>query len=313
VLRAVDGSTFGPAEDQAAQPAARLRRRVIRTYFGLGFASSGIVGCIGLLILSAHSNHAHTGPVLALSDAASALLSAAQAPVTRAARSDGRSRDEPAVPVFDVAVPAAERSFPLALHVTGAPGTDLKVLVRDVPSSTAFSRGTRQDEHTWLLAPADLEGLRLVLGEGTPETFAMTIEVTPPAGTISAKTVARVRMIDDGPAAVSDRAERQIAANGVDPFLAPAPERPAPAAPSSGARTRHIGAMPARAAAKPADAPAKPAGSEAAQAAQVRPPLPQGMSALGASPREAAADSRQVWWKMPAPDWSPFSDAAGRR
>jgi hypothetical protein len=37
--------------------------------------------------------------------------------------------------------------------------------------------------------------------------------------------------------------------------------------------------------------------------------FPEGASALGAI---AQSSDRQVWWKMPAPTWAPFRDAANQ-
>ena len=65
--------------------------------------------------------------------------------------------------------------------------------------------------------------------------------------------------------------------------------------------------------------PTVPTAEEAAAAALAALPAgaprvtrPEGMSTLGALPREPIQDARQLWWKMPAPSWAPFSELSGR-
>jgi hypothetical protein len=173
--------------------------------------------------------------------------------------------------------------FPLA--VTGADSADgARVVLHDMPEAVQLSRGERQDEHTWVLRLADLQGLRMTLGDGTPVAFDVLVEVATAAGASLARTVAQVRLADRRQAAIE---ELLSAAAAVPPVGAGTPFR-------TEVQVAHRTREPAR-------------------AALPRPPLPEGLSSLGGpigapTPPEL---SRKLWWRMPArAAWSPFANGA---
>ncbi len=122
--------------------------------------------------------------------------------------------------------------FPL--RVTGAGGTDsVRVMLRDLPETVWLSNGVRQDEHTWGLRLADLEDLHVTLGDVTPDTFDVTVEVASVAGTQVAKTVAHVRLSDRRGVAAAPAQPRSTAATIEDLLRAPVapPQAPGVATP----------------------------------------------------------------------------------
>ncbi|KAB2914829.1 MAG: hypothetical protein F9K29_13910 [Hyphomicrobiaceae bacterium] len=301
-LAALEGGPVVPREAKAAiarDLAERSRRDVARTYFGLGFAASCVLGCVALL------------PVLFTYPAQTrhAAKALERAHVARTAASGS------AVATLELPVNRSERdSAPFPLRVIGANAAEaIKVTLRDVPVSALLSSGERQDEHTWSLQLSDLADLRLSLGDGTPDAFDMKIEVASSVEARVARSVARVRLVDEPPSMTTgsiDQALQRGAERGVDtPFRT----ETVPATRLAQVQQRPV-QRPA-VAQQPQDARSKPVLAEASlppPTGQVRSSRPEGMSNLGALPREPAPEGRQVWWKMPPPPWSPFEPASGR-
>jgi hypothetical protein len=285
----------GAAPRAYAREARSPRRR--SAAFGLGLAAGAIVGSATLLVLAlVDPGHLRAGAGPARQPE-TALAETTALPVERS---------------FSLLVSPGERAraaFPL--RFAGA-ADSLSVIFRDVPESTWLSTGERQDEHTWLLRPADLDGLYLRLREGTPESFDLTVVLADAGGAELVRTVARVQLAGAGE-------PHKAAPASIDELL----QR---AEPASLPRNPAQAVSPARSASKSAGRPdGQPAAGETStravaaeaergpQTSTVAKPRPEGMSALGALAREPAPEARQLWWKMPLPDWAPFEAGAGRR
>jgi hypothetical protein len=298
----------------ADELAATYRRRLARTYFGCGLVTSLVVGSVALMPMLV----AHPGTRRHSSQLETASADAAAAPGSAIARAPTARMDS-----FELPIRHNERAnaaFPL--QITGADAADaISVVLRDVPEATLLSSGERQDEHTWVLRPADLDNLRLSLREGTPDAFDVTIAVASAAGDQTALGVARVRLLDRP-------APPQKAAAATDTPLARAADaKPAPQQPfrtqTPAARPADVAAARQKSAQKPSSVePPKPlvAAVEETVATQqlpaggVRPTRPEGMSALGALSADGG-DVRQLWWRLPTvspPAWAPFPDLPGR-
>ena len=298
----------------ADELAATYRRRIARTYFGCGLVTSLVVGSVALMPMLV----AHPGTRRHHSQLETASADAASAPGRAVARTPMAHMDS-----FELPIRHSERAnaaFPL--QITGAGAADaISVVLRDVPEATLLSSGERQDEHTWVLRPADLDNLRLSLREGTPDAFDVTIAVASATGDQTALGVARVRLLD--------RPAPQKAAASIDTPPArtadakPAPQQPFRTQTTQAARTADVAAAQQKTAQKPSSVePPKPlvaaveetAAGQQLPAATVRPTRPEGMSALGALSADGG-DVRQLWWRLPTvttPAWAPFPDLPGR-
>ena len=103
---------------------------------------------------------------------------------------------EPQPDTFDVVIDRGARaSAPFGLRLVGTEDTGMEVLLRDVPVAALLSHGERRGLSTWAVKATDLEGLRLTLDDGTPDTFNVRIEVLAPAGVAAASSVARIRLV----------------------------------------------------------------------------------------------------------------------
>ena len=293
---------------EAQELAAAYRRRIITTYFGCGVVASVVLGCAMLLpLLYAHPGTRRSQAVVEATGANVASLPLWQA--SSAALLDVE------VNSFDLPIRRSERAnAPFSLEITGAePADAMRVVLRDVPEAASLSSGERQDEHTWLLRPADLDNLRLSMREGAPDAFNVTIEVAAATGDAAARSIARVRLLDaparpEPPAAVPERPSLRTTGEAADARLAPqstqvpARARPAEAAPQQ------------KSAPKPLIVQVPKPQLQVAE--EVRPTprpatRPEGMSALGMASREPEIDVRQLWWRLPAPSWAGFTDLPG--
>jgi hypothetical protein len=314
------GPEPAPDGSDANVQAATYRRRIARAYFGCGLVTSLVVGSVALLPML----YAHPGTRRHTSQLETASADAASAPGSAIARTPIARMDS-----FELPIRHSERAnAAFSLQITGAgPADAISVVLRDVPEATLLSSGERQDEHTWVLRPADLDNLRLSLREGTPDAFDVTIAVASASGDQTALGVARVRLLDRP-------APPQKAATAIDttPPARVADPKPAPKQPfhtqTTATRPADVVTPQQKAAQKPSPVvePAKPllaAVEETIPAQQlpagttVRPPRPEGMSALGALPSEPGQDGRQLWWRLPTlstptPAWAPFPDLPGR-
>jgi len=311
----------GSAETGGSNSERIAYRSGIGSYFAIGLVGGGVAGAVVLLgmqilalgqasplrvqIPAAIAALAHWVPDVAKSRVGST------APVVR----------EPQTPdAFDVVIERRSRaSAPFGLRLVGSQDAGMEVVLRDVPAAARLSRGERRDESTWKVRAADLEDLHLTLNDGTPDAFDVRIDVLAPAGVAAASSVARVRLVG------LPSIERTVAAPvEVAPLAAALVGPEAPAVTTTMVSTH----SPSNAHATPAVRIDTPARRE--RVARVSPPAattvveidrrpaqpaievetrhwPEGASGLGAIARES---DRQVWWKLPAPTWSPFT--AGR-
>lgn len=187
------------------------RPRSMRTYFVLGLVCSGVAGCIALwVLLSTYPGRPMSSGALALPDALAAMIM----PSRPAPAPPSSSNDESLL--LDLPIERGKRAMaPFPLRITGIEDTKgVRVWVRGVPEQARLSKGERKDKHTWALRLGELEGLRLMLSDGTPDVFDVTIEVTSPTGAVSARTRARVRVIG---AAASATTEDSSASSGAEP------------------------------------------------------------------------------------------------
>ncbi|HWB44785.1 MAG TPA: hypothetical protein VG900_05030 [Hyphomicrobiaceae bacterium] len=329
-LAILNGAAY-PSDDagrlMAATFADRSRRRLIRAYFGLGFATSGILGCVALLLMLFidPENGRMQGPWM--SEASASLPVSlptepapaqveAPPPVVRIAA----PRIVPPPPqTIEMPILRAERAmapFPLRLARADLADPDVRVVLRDVPEAAVLSSGTRENPHTWVLRPADLGDLYLSLGDQAPESFNVKIVVARIAGIAARPLVAHVRLVngaEDDPVLPPSMRGLRTAAGDVHVLDAPAAQPPRPLKAAAAHTPRQAPPLAAWrtslhvAAAVPTSAPPGP---ETPQAQVSR---PAGMSALGAIPHEDDSALRRVWWKIPIGSWLPLHGASDRR
>lgn len=312
----------GPGEGETTE--RRPYRAGVGAYFGLGLAGGGAAGAAVLLTLQAFGA-IQLSPLRAEIPAAIAALAhwVSEPPVSRLGRAAPIVAREPQPDAFDVVIDSSDRAnAPFGLRLVGTQDagqySGMEVLLRDVPAAAVLSSGERRGESTWALRAAELENLHLTLNEGAPDTFNVRIEVLAPAGVAAASSVARVRLV--GRPAVERTAQ-------VPAELAPRVPEDTPAVTAASVDTplqRTVAAV-RNEVAKVKERVARvtvhpvattvieidrrpPQQAAAAPQAEAR-HWPEGASGLGAIARET---DRQVWWKMPAPTWSPFVDMAGR-
>src|SRR5262245_53103275 len=127
-------------------------------------------------------------------------------------------------------------AFPL--RVSGLEDVaNARVVLRNLPEALWFSRGERRDEHTWDLAGADLEELCVTLRAGTPQAFALDIEVVAGDAAPLARSIAAVRVLGGPSAARSTVSSSSSSSPSPSPSPSPsAPLRPqiAAASPTGG-------------------------------------------------------------------------------
>jgi hypothetical protein len=293
------------------QPVVRTRPRSAQTYFGVGLVASGLFGCVAILLLPAASpEQAHEGAVAATSREAPARSwsDPVSAPRETAARAAATA---PAGPPLDVPIARSGRgAAPFPLQVTGVgDAQNARVIFRNVPKTAQLSTGQRQDEHTWALRLADLDGLQLSLGEGTPDIFDITIEVASASGVQALRTVARVRLIGQpgAPAAGPKRSPPTSIEDILRQSKADAAAPPARVVDAPFRTQVKVTTPPPRFAVAPAAPSVEASGLSPEAERKASPPRPEGLSALGGPVhRPEAAENRQMWWKMPAPGWTPF-------
>jgi hypothetical protein len=287
-----------PGSD-AKQAATAFRRRLMTTYFGYGLFASIVFGCTAMLpLLFAHPGAPRNQGVLAVAS----NTNVASVPLWPA---HGGIAPEAEINSFELPIRRSERaSAAFPLQITGTRPADIKsVVLHDLPEQAWLSKGERQDEHTWVVRASDLSGLRLSMGEGTPDAFDLTIEVATASGDPAGLSVARVRLLDapaqlETPVATTDEPVPMLDAL---PVLRHAPvlakERPAETAPQQKTTQKPLMVQ----------APRRVQVTE-----EVRPAphvtRPEGMSALGMSARETSPDERQLWWKMPSSPWAGVAD-----
>ena len=302
------------ARHKTARTHAQRRWTVLGTSFWIGLGCGSALGSAMLLLaFVTHPDEMQTR--LREVQAAADAMARPSPPASRQVRTYSRTggRADPGR-VRDEHPPRRRRSGIVGLRVLGIDSPDsVQVLLRDVPATAELSRGQRRDPGTWALRVAELEGLQLTLGDGTPDAFDMIIEVASTGGTRMAKAVAHVRVSDPrGVAQMSAPPARALAA-GVDGFRQSAmPVLSGSADPGSAASGSSVVERPFRTEVT-ALARAEPPPE---QLSAPRPALPGGISSLGGPVGEPGApaqpqETRTVWWKLPPPTWTPFADGTG--
>ena len=298
-------------------------RSSIGAYFGVGLVGGGVAGAAVLLGLQVLAP-GQASPLRVQVPAAIAALAhwVPEVATSRVgkARSGGRAR-APAADAFDVVIERSTRAnAPFGLRLVGSRDAGMEVVLRDVPAAARLSRGERRDESTWKVRAADLEDLHLTLNDGTPDAFDVRIDVLAPAGVAAASSVARVRLVGlprvehavTAPVEAAPVASRACRAGSAGRYTCGQHGRSAPRPHCLATRNDAPGKREKVARASPPAAttvieidrrPAQPATQTETRH------WPEGASGLGAIARES---DRQVWWKLPVPTWSPFTDVAGR-
>ena len=307
----------GGAETSDSNSDRIAYRSSMGAYFGLGLVGGGLAGAAVLLGMQVLAP-GQASPLRMHVPAAIAALAhwVPEVATSRVGRTAPAVREPQPVDAFDVVIERRTRAnAPFGLRLVGSQDAGMEVVLRDVPAAARLSRGERRDESTWQVRAADLEDLHLTLNDGTPDAFDVRIDVLVPVGVAAASSVARVRLVG------LPSIERTVTAPvEVAPVAAALVEPEAPAV-----TTTMVSAhSPSNAHATPAVRIDTPARRE--RVARVAPPAattvieidrrpaqpaaqeearhwPEGASGLGAIARES---DRQVWWKLPAPTWSPF-------
>ena len=190
---------------------------------------------------------------------------------------------------------------PLALQVTGANGGAFEVVMHGLPAGVRPSRGAPFGEGTWMLKPADLDGLYLTLDDTVADAFDVKIAVLTSAGIATAGSIVQVRLVEMAPATQ--------AAVTVGVPVPPSPSVHAGMLAGEAADTAKPGTAsspaPARTAAQGTGRLGAPAQRRTGPVvASTGRTMPDGAYALGATQREP--EQQASWWQMPPPTWSPF-------
>jgi hypothetical protein len=204
---------------------------------------------------------------------------------------------------------AATTSFALAVTGLEAAARDAHVILQDLPEAVSLSRGERRDEHTWDLERGDLNDLQLTLRQDAPEAFIFGIDVIARDNALLARTAAHVHRLE-----ASEPSPPALARIAAGPAASPAPRPKTPALDwASSTFTKQF--VPREALISSWAPLAEPVGGlpdrVAANATPSSPQRPEGMSGLGALPREEGVEGRWLWWKLPAPAWAPFASLEG--
>jgi len=311
------------AEASGSQSERVVYRSSIGAYFGVGLVGGGMAGAAVLLGLQVLVP-GQASPLRLQVPAAIAAL-AHWVPEVATSRLGGTApavvRESQPADAFDVVIERSTRAnAPFGLRLVGSQDAGMEVLLRDVPAAARLSRGQRRDDSTWALRAIDLEDLHLTLNDGTPDAFDVRIDVLAPAGVAAASSVARVRIV--GLPRVERTVTAPVDAAPVEAALVE-PEARAVTTVASTNGPLHVHTIlasredapgkrekVARASPPPATTVIEIDRRPAQTAAQAETRhWPEGASGLGAIARES---DRQVWWKLPAPTWSPFIDMAGR-
>jgi hypothetical protein len=155
--------------------------------FGIGAMMSSVLG--GVTLLGLRALNAAEARMHAAGSVAPGTVDGVVPPAV--------SGWEAAPEIVEVAIERSERArTALSLRLQGAEDADLKVVVRGVPAEARLSKGERRDAATWVVKRADLDGLRLTLGEAGPDAFDIDIDVLAPSGVAAQAGVVRVRVVD---------------------------------------------------------------------------------------------------------------------
>jgi hypothetical protein len=186
---------------------------------------------------------------------------------------------------------------PLALQVTGASGGAFEVVMHGLPAGVRPSRGAPFGEGTWMLKPADLDGLYLTLDDTVADAFDVKIAVLTSAGIATAGSIVQVRLVEMAPATQ--------AAVTVGVPVPPSPPVHAGMFAGEAADTARPAPAPARTAVQGTGRSGAPAQKRTGPVvASTSRTMPEGAYALGATQREP--EQQASWWQMPPPTWSPF-------
>lgn len=302
--------TSGPNSDRVAY------RSGIGAFFGMGLLGGGMAGAAVLLGIQVLAP-GQASPLRIQVPAAIAALAdwAPDVATSRVGRAAPMVREPQPADAFDVVVQRSTRAnAPFGLRLVGSQDAGMEVVLRDVPAAARLSRGERRDESTWKVRAADLEDLHLTLNDGTPDAFDVRIDVLAPAGVAAASSVARVRLVglpsiertvtapvEVVPVAALVEPEAPAVTTTMVSAHSPSNAHVTPAVridvPAKRERVARVSPPAATTVVEIDRRPAQPAAQEEARH------WPEGASGLGAIARES---DRQVWWKLPAPTWSPF-------
>lgn len=302
-------------------------RSGIGVYFGLGLAGGGMAGAAALLAVHLFAPDQAAASRLQIPAAIAALGHWMPDVATPGLASYSRpvAVREPQPDAFEMVIDRSSRAnAPFGLRLVGSQNGGLQVVLRDVPAAVVLSRGERRDATTWMLRAADLQDLHLAINDGSPDTFDVRIDVMASADVIASGSIARVRVVETSPVRTAVAAPAEVA-----PMETAAPvDRPLPVTTvvetETSLQTRAVVPVrndtPRRERVARAAVPPPVSAETDRRSQHVAPPVPthpaaesrhwpEGASGLGAVARES---DRQVWWKLPAPTWSPFVDTASR-
>lgn len=298
-------------------------RSSIGAYFGVGLVGGGMAGAAVLLGLQMFAPGQASPLRMQVPAAITALAHwAPEVATSRVGRPDPVAvRDPQPADAFDVVIERSTRAnAPFGLRLVGSRDAGMEVVLRGVPAAARLSRGERHDASTWKVRAVDLEDLHLTLNDGTPDAFDVRIDVLAPAGVAAASSVARVRLVglpsiertvtapvEVAPVAAALVAEAPAVTTTMVSAHSPSNAHATPAVRiDTPARREKVARASLPAATTVIEIDRRPA--QTATQTEAR-HWPEGASGLGAIARES---DRQVWWKLPAPTWSPFIDLAGR-
>jgi hypothetical protein len=274
----------GRAPQQAAPRGVRRSAHiVVLAWFSLGVIASGATGA---------------GAIMGLRILAGGAPAAVVAPAVASWSNPGADWD-----TVHLTMDRSQRMrAPLALQVTGANHGAFEIVMHGLPAGVRPSRGAPIGEGTWLLKPADLDGLYLSLDDTVADAFEVKVAVLTSAGIPSAGSIVQMRLVEQAPAtqaAITVGAPvppLPSAQAGMPAAQAAEATRPGPASTAAPVRTAAQGT--GRVAAQPAQRRTGPVVASTART------MPEGAYGLGATPREP--ERQGSWWQMPPPTWSPF-------
>ena len=303
----------GAELDREARNSRREREPGIGRYFGIGLSSGAAAGALAFLTmhLAELEPHAKLAPAVAVWTSWTSPISAPAVAASRRAMPR-----ESAIDTFDMTLQRVGAAvIPFPLRIVGAAEAVTGLVLRGMPAGVRFSRGEQRDDTAWIVNVAELPYLQVALADGAPTTFQLRIDVLARPEVTAPSSIARVRVVD------VPASPREVAV-----AIPPAPAPPAPSASTTPVPVVAAADTPfvTRTAAAPraatrADRHARPSPAPAPVVApeperqialtEAERHWPEGASGLGAVARTS---ERLVWWKLPAPTWSPFADIARR-
>jgi hypothetical protein len=194
---------------------------------------------------------------------------------------------------------------PLPLQATAADDAPVALVVQGLPAGVRLSRGEPLGWSGWVLQQADLDGLHLMLDDGTPDAFELKITALATPGTPTLGSIVQVRLLDrpePKSAALTGGVEDAPPQAAVYAGMSDGPAIDEPGAAAAADTPDKTAAPVAQPTERPTAANPKGLGQRLAAAAH----WPEGASGLGAVARGPDGPvGRQMWWQMPPLSWSP--------